>query len=504
MDEENAPGQALVRVENRGAKGIFTATATITDVLERVTNPKFLQTFSLRWRSSENAEMVLASGAVAELLVASVAPTITSPPSGRDLHEFLLEGYRNGQPVIADRFRWHAGDPHGSVMVYLTLTLSSSEAQGTRTRCFVVSSMKWGGIRIEKATPSTPSDETTLLPPRGTMDAERVYHSEGTRLQLTFIANEHFTGSKNEFPAVSFAPGEVPTKVGLLVVHNIGVSPVKCRARVSVHTGIADWPSGDILAVWYGHDSDYVEIEPGCDGRIIVAVLLRSSWTYYRWSVPYRLKGKASDANSASLIGSNQDLRADITITVMPDPPPADSLPIRHLVLEGDKVHEARAIEARESFYASDASDKRARLNLEPARGNLKDNRWAANQSKTLSLSLTNTGHRPATRIRAQFTMDAIPGLTVPDDVPVTQEALSLHPLPPGKTLTFEVHTSAPLSGDVINHILSLLAEPSYIIYVVVVLTYDDGFATTRAATFCWRWDNNLGWTPETKHFHPD
>jgi len=170
---------------------------------------------------------------------------------------------------------------------------------------------------------------------------ERASQAVSARLNLTFVVDDHFSGSKENFPAVSFAPGEVPIAVGFLVVHNVGASTVKCRARVSVHSGIVDWPSGEILAAWYHHNSDEIEIEPGFDGRIIVAVLLKAQWTFYRWSVPYWFKGKASGAATASLIGSNQDLRADITITVMSDPPPTDGLPIRHLVLEGDKVHEA-------------------------------------------------------------------------------------------------------------------------------------------------------------------
>jgi hypothetical protein len=100
--------------------------------------------------------------------------------------------------------------------------------------------------------------------------------------------------------------------------------------------------------------------------------------------------------------------------------------------------------------------------------------------------------------------MDAIPGLAVPDDAPAPREILALHPLSPDKSLSFEIHTAAPLSGDVIKSILNLLGEPSSIIYAFVALKYDDGFQTTRAPTFCWRWDNKLGWTPEAKHFHPD
>ncbi len=188
LTAEDAPGQALIRVKNRGARATLAATATVTKVVERVPNQKFFQTFSLRWRSSGKTEMVLASEAVTELIVASVGPTITSPPSGRPLHELLLEGYTNGQPVVTDRFRWHAGDPDGSITVHLAITLSSSEAHGSLTRHFAVSSREWGGIKIEEV-----SENPEL---RG--DVEDVTHPAIGR---------------DEQPALGYEPGFMPIRV---------------------------------------------------------------------------------------------------------------------------------------------------------------------------------------------------------------------------------------------------------------------------------------------------
>ena len=143
-----------MRVENDGDRAVFTATAKVIDVNERVSNPKFLQTYGLRWRSNGKDELTIGTGAAGSLVIASTGATITETPSRRDLCELLLEGYVDGQPAQVDRFRWHKGDPTGAVTIFIEVTVSSSTTSGVVSRTFVIKSREWGGVAIEEATPT--------------------------------------------------------------------------------------------------------------------------------------------------------------------------------------------------------------------------------------------------------------------------------------------------------------------------------------------------------------
>jgi hypothetical protein len=147
---ENAPGAALVRVENRGESAVFAASATVTDVSEQAHNRKFLHTYVLRWRSNGKKDLALEVGEAGSLLIASTGPTIARPaPTGRNLFELLLEGYVDGAAAVMDRFRWHAGDPVGAVTVQLDVTVTSSIGRGVAVKRVLVKSLEWGGVGIE-------------------------------------------------------------------------------------------------------------------------------------------------------------------------------------------------------------------------------------------------------------------------------------------------------------------------------------------------------------------
>lgn len=153
LTAEHAPGAALVRVDNRGARDAFTATAKVAGVSERPSNTKWLQTYALRWRSNGRNEVTIGQGAADSLLIASSGKTIQNPPSGRDIHELLLEGYVDGQPAKVDWFRWHDGDSPGAVAIELEIAVSSPAAVIAKQR-FVVTSREWGGVLIKAVEPS--------------------------------------------------------------------------------------------------------------------------------------------------------------------------------------------------------------------------------------------------------------------------------------------------------------------------------------------------------------
>jgi hypothetical protein len=149
LSAENGPGKALVRVDNRGLRSNFTATATVLKITERVPNTKFLQTYGLRWRSNGKDELTLEAGAVGSLLIASSGETIRRLGE-RDLCELRLEGYEDGKPGPVDWFRWHGGDPAGAVTIDLDITVSPGTGQGVVSKGFRVTSREWGGVLIEE------------------------------------------------------------------------------------------------------------------------------------------------------------------------------------------------------------------------------------------------------------------------------------------------------------------------------------------------------------------
>lgn len=150
LEAENGPGVAQIRVENQGRRAQFTAVARVIDVRETVNNPKFLRSYQLRWQSSGAAAISLESGGIGVLVLArSNRPDYRG--KYRELHELLLEGFEHGAPTVADRFRWHDGEPHGAVTLELEVTVTAKGSRPAAER-FVVQSLAYGGVHIENAT----------------------------------------------------------------------------------------------------------------------------------------------------------------------------------------------------------------------------------------------------------------------------------------------------------------------------------------------------------------
>ena len=162
LSAEDAPGAALVRVDNLGERALFTATATVLAITERVTNPVWRQTYALRWRSNGREELTIPSASSGSLLIASTGQPIRE--AGSDVHELLLEGYVDGQAAIVDRRRWIGGEPPGAVRIDLAVTVASASTTGSVTECFVVKSGEWGGLTIEKPPAAEPlADGATVV-----------------------------------------------------------------------------------------------------------------------------------------------------------------------------------------------------------------------------------------------------------------------------------------------------------------------------------------------------
>lgn len=149
LTAENAPGQALVQVKNTGERTIFSATARMTKVVEYAGNAPLLHSYPLRWTVHNQSDLSLESGAMGQLLIASTHETPRRRPSDTPLYEVIFESYQGGQPSQARSCHWNGGELDGIVSITLEVTLSSV-GHGTVVDHFVVSSMKWGGIKIEK------------------------------------------------------------------------------------------------------------------------------------------------------------------------------------------------------------------------------------------------------------------------------------------------------------------------------------------------------------------
>jgi hypothetical protein len=168
LTAEMAPGQAQVQVKNTGERAAFTATARITSVIEHppTGNLPFLHSYPLRWTVNNQHEISLENGAPGQLLIASTNQVPTRPPEGR-LYELILESYQGGTPSRPGTFRWNGGEPDGAVKVFLEVTVASA-GHGAITEHFVVTSMKWSGIKIERVIkePESAPAPTETTPPR--------------------------------------------------------------------------------------------------------------------------------------------------------------------------------------------------------------------------------------------------------------------------------------------------------------------------------------------------
>jgi hypothetical protein len=150
LTAETAPGQTLVQVKNTGERAIFTATARIMRVIEQppTGNNPFLHSYPLRWTVNNRNDIQLENGALAQLLIASTNQIPTRPSEAR-LYELILESYQGGTPLRPGEFRWNGEEPNDAVKVYLEVTVSSV-GHGAVAQHFVVTSVRWGGIKIER------------------------------------------------------------------------------------------------------------------------------------------------------------------------------------------------------------------------------------------------------------------------------------------------------------------------------------------------------------------
>jgi hypothetical protein len=161
--------------------------------------------------------------------------------------------------------------------------------------------------------------------------------AKAASIKVEFIIDKDFGGA-----APVSVDAEVATAVGLLIVHNTTAPAVKCRALVSVNSGIADWPSADVLACWYGHDSSHIEIESGSQAKIIVAFLFRTAYSY-SWCVPYWQGEERHEAKTAKYFLHSQkpSARVHLSITIISvDRQITGGLPVHSVLIEGEEMSE--------------------------------------------------------------------------------------------------------------------------------------------------------------------
>lgn len=146
---ENGPGMAQVRVRNLGRPDTFVATATVLDVQEQVSNPRFLRSYNLGWMGHSCPRAELSCGSLDTLKVATsrTEVEIQNSPTGQPVLELMLWGWEDGSLQKKDWFRWHYGDSD-AVIVTLAIEVFAQRSKRPSRRIFEVKNLPSGGVSI--------------------------------------------------------------------------------------------------------------------------------------------------------------------------------------------------------------------------------------------------------------------------------------------------------------------------------------------------------------------